>query len=287
MFRESLLDVGGVRLNVAVGPANGPPLVLLHGVTRRWQSFLPLVPWLATRWQIFAVDHRGHGASDRADRYLVDDYVHDAVRLVERHLPGPAVLCGHSLGGMTAAAVAAARPDLAIAVVSEDPPLHTMGNAVARASWMGFFRGVQRTARAGGTVAELAARLADLDVSDTGTGKVRKLKELRDPLALRFSAACLAQFDPEVLAPIVEERWLQDFEPEAVFGAVRAPLLLVQADPAAGGMLTDEDADRVAALCPTLVRVRFPGAPHVVHWAKTAELANALIAFLESVRPSS
>src|SRR5262249_28924121 len=36
-------------------PAGAPPLVLLHGVARRWQDFTPLLPALACRWQVHAL----------------------------------------------------------------------------------------------------------------------------------------------------------------------------------------------------------------------------------------
>ena len=45
---EHTFDTGevrlGVQLNYAEGPAHGPPLVLLHGLGRRWQVFLPVIP---------------------------------------------------------------------------------------------------------------------------------------------------------------------------------------------------------------------------------------------------
>src|SRR5260221_7378676 len=63
---------GERRLNVLVGPRNGPPLVLLHGVTRSWQDWRPVLPALMARWQVFALDHRGHGGSEcEAGAYLI------------------------------------------------------------------------------------------------------------------------------------------------------------------------------------------------------------------------
>lgn len=41
----------------------GPPLLLLHGVTRRGADWDPLVPVLSSRWRVIAPDQRGHGDS--------------------------------------------------------------------------------------------------------------------------------------------------------------------------------------------------------------------------------
>jgi len=65
MFKERTFDTGEVILNYAEGPASGPPLVLLHGFTGRWQGFLPLLPALSLRWHVYAPDYRGHGKSGR------------------------------------------------------------------------------------------------------------------------------------------------------------------------------------------------------------------------------
>src|SRR5687767_921873 len=100
-------------LNVSTGPATGPPLVLLHGVTRRWQDYAPLLPTLTLRWHVHALDFRGHGKSDRTAEgaYRVADYVADAAALL-RDVGKPSVVYGHSLGAMVAAGVAAAEPGL-------------------------------------------------------------------------------------------------------------------------------------------------------------------------------
>src|SRR5581483_7683841 len=79
MFTERAFNSGELLLNHAVGPVTGPPLLLLHGVTRCWRDFVTLVPPLAPRWQLHGLDFRGHGRSARAPgKYLVTDYVRDA-----------------------------------------------------------------------------------------------------------------------------------------------------------------------------------------------------------------
>src|SRR5688500_19229143 len=119
MTERTIATARSVHLNVATGPASGPPLVLLHGVTREWQDYVSLLPALTLRWQVHALDFRGHGKSGRTPgAYRVADYVADAAALL-RDLDEPAVVYGHSLGAMVVAAVAGAEPKRGRAVVME------------------------------------------------------------------------------------------------------------------------------------------------------------------------
>ena len=118
MFTQSFRDVGSVMLNVAVGPANGSPLLLLHGVLRGWRDFAPLWPALAPRWQLHAVDLRGHGQSGRSPgSYRVTDHAGDGIALV-RQLPGSVVIFGHSLGYITTDSVYRDDTNLSLIVYS-------------------------------------------------------------------------------------------------------------------------------------------------------------------------
>ncbi|MEO2032138.1 MAG: alpha/beta hydrolase, partial [Planctomycetaceae bacterium] len=106
-FVYSKKRVGDLSLNVVETESEEPTLVMLHGVTRRWQTFLPVVNAFSLRHKMMLVDFRGHGNSDRAHRYAVTDYVDDICSLIHDHVPGPVALYGHSLGAMTVAGVAA------------------------------------------------------------------------------------------------------------------------------------------------------------------------------------
>lgn len=100
MQKEKIFISGDVSLNFYEGPANGPPLILLHGVTGRWQSFLTLIPFFTPFWKVFALDLRGHGKSGRGPGpYLNTDYVEDVLQFIETEIDKSAILFGHSLGG--------------------------------------------------------------------------------------------------------------------------------------------------------------------------------------------
>jgi pimeloyl-ACP methyl ester carboxylesterase len=290
VLTERHIRRGDAALNLASGPAAGPPLLFLHGVTRRWQDFLPLVPGLAPRWTIHALDFRGHGKSSRAPgRYLVCDYVGDAVAAIDALAGEPLVLYGHSLGAMVAAVAAGARPDRVRGVVLEDPPFDTLGSRIGATPFHAFFAGVEGVLRSGiETVEAIAARLAEIRTpalnadGSLGPATVR-LGDVRDPTALRFSARCLLDVDPEVLAPIVAGRWLDGYRREAILRGIECPALLLQGDTAAGGMLPDADAAEALGRLRRGALVKLPRTGHLLHWLETPAVLRLATGFLESL----
>jgi len=279
VFAERTLAAASLRLNVAEGPHHGPPLWLLHGLGRRWQDFGPLLPDLAVRWTVRAPDHRGHGRSERAaGRYQVTDYVADAVALLKRGKE-PAVLVGHSLGGLVALGAAAAAPLAVRPVVLLDPPLGRSGESAYRDLWAGM----RPLAGGGRPIGATARELADLRLPGPAPGETVRLGDLRDAAALRFMARCLHDLDPDVLGPPLDGSWLTGFDPLAAAAAVRCPALLVVADPSRGGVLPPADAAALAATLPDGSRVDLPGVGHPVHWQDPATVVRLLHAFLGSL----
>jgi len=107
-IKEQLFSTDTVTINYAEGPASGPPLVLLHGGSGRWQAFESIMPELAQDWRLYAPDLRGHGKSGRAaGRYRLQDYTDDMIAFFGQRVMEPAVVFGHSLGGMVALLLAA------------------------------------------------------------------------------------------------------------------------------------------------------------------------------------
>ena len=89
------------------GPANRPPVILIHGAANSalvwtfWQCEL-----VAAGWPTYALDLRGHGRQDENDpidlsRTSMHDYASDVRALAEQLARRP-VLVGWSLGGLVA-----------------------------------------------------------------------------------------------------------------------------------------------------------------------------------------
>jgi len=80
MLPEKFFDTGELTINYAEGGESGPPLVLLHGLTGRWQDFQPVIPQLTPKWHVYGCDLRGHGKSGRiAGHYYLTDYLRDLI----------------------------------------------------------------------------------------------------------------------------------------------------------------------------------------------------------------
>ena len=285
MFVEQSLPVGPLQLNVMRGPANGPPLVLFHGVIRCWQTFQPILPALATRWQLWGLDFPGHGKSERSGgEYLVAEYVASATEFVHEQFREPMVIYGHSLGAMVAAGVAGALGERVLAAVLEDPPFDTMGQRIRETSLADYFRQLQPFASdRRRPIAAMAKELAEITTTDPKSGKTTRLGDVRDAAALRFLAHCLQQLDPAVLKPIVAQRWLEGYDWQAAISNSTCPLLLLQGDELVGGMLTDADATQAVVNARDATRLKFAGAGHNLHMVRTQEVLNAVTAFLEPI----
>ncbi|MEC3975909.1 alpha/beta fold hydrolase [Amycolatopsis sp. H20-H5] len=122
------LTVDGRRLSYLDFGGPGRPLLALHGHLDEGRTWSALAAALSPRWRVIAPDQRGHGDSDRAPGYTRDDYVADALALLDHLGVERVVALGHSGGGMTAYRLAARHPERVVAVVDEDGPVANHGD---------------------------------------------------------------------------------------------------------------------------------------------------------------
>jgi len=123
---EQTVDLGEVQMNYAtLGDASSRALLLIPGQTESWWGYERVMPMLAERFQVFAVDLRGQGRSTRTpDRYTLDNLGNDLVRFIDLVIGRPTLVSGLSSGGVLSAWLSAyAKPGQVIAAVYEDPPL--------------------------------------------------------------------------------------------------------------------------------------------------------------------
>ncbi|MBY8848948.1 alpha/beta hydrolase [Saccharothrix longispora] len=114
---------------------SGRGIVLLHGLMSRASTWWTVAQWLKPYGRVVAPDARGHGRNPRRGPFRTEDFAADAAAVIEERGLGPAVVIGHSMGGLHAWALAAARPDLVAAVVVEDVVPDNRGRTVDEWRW--------------------------------------------------------------------------------------------------------------------------------------------------------
>ena len=262
-------DTGDLTLNyVEVG--QGDPLVLLHGFTGNWRSWSQEIGLLSHRWHVLAPDARGHGDSSRSEdaKYGYGVRTADAASFIEGVVGGPAVVAGHSMGGATAMGIAALHPELVRAIVLEDPHVSHgyVGTEEGRASTKRSRDRLRSTARFDEMVAAVQNEDPEMDAS-----------------AARWSVTQGLKLDPDTFNPFIESAMFDDFDPDSVLSKIECPVLLMQADPEQGGVVTDEAADRLRTAIPDCRHVRFPGVGHRVHKDAPIKFRRVLFDFLDTI----
>jgi pimeloyl-ACP methyl ester carboxylesterase len=145
--RSEFIPIRGLCHHVRTwGEPGSPPLFLLHGWMDVSASFQFLVDSFARDWHIIAPDWRGFGLTEWArDGYWFPDYYADLEALLDHYQPGvPALLVGHSMGGVVASIYAGIRPERVARLVSMEGlglARHTPDQAPVRyAHWLDQLR---------------------------------------------------------------------------------------------------------------------------------------------------
>jgi len=99
----------------------GRPLVLVHGLMGRGSTWSTQLPWLMRLGSVYTYDAPWHRGRDHGDSAPIstERFVAELAAAVET-LGAPAVLVGHSMGGLHSWCLAAERPDLVRGLVVED-----------------------------------------------------------------------------------------------------------------------------------------------------------------------
>jgi pimeloyl-ACP methyl ester carboxylesterase len=125
--RHQQVEANGVTLSVSE-LGDGPPIVLLHGLTAtRWYVVLGSKLLVRRGFRLVSYDARGHGESSPApdpDAYEYRNLVEDLCALVDRTGAEKVVLAGNSMGAHTAMAYALQFPERVAALVQITPSYH-------------------------------------------------------------------------------------------------------------------------------------------------------------------
>jgi pimeloyl-ACP methyl ester carboxylesterase len=280
-FTEKDLDGSSVSIHYAEGPANGLPLMLLHGMARDWRSFSTVLPDLASRFHIFALDLRGHGGSGRALRgYSISQFADDVDEFLRVRLPGGAAVFGHSIGAMVAMS-AAARLDSKISALIVGDSMISPDNLAS--SWYGpLFRQLHELMLRRYSSEELARGIGKIQLMFPEFDQPLRLEELagNSEAALLEWARTVERTDPEALDMTLDCSAFADWDPERILPRIACPVLLLQANPELDGLLSDSDVKLAMRLLPRVRHVRFPLLGHALFMQQANPVLRAVHEFL-------
>ena len=244
-----------------MGPADGAPVVILHGLAGSAREFFATARALP-EFRTIVVDLRGHGRSTtRPGDLSREAFVADVVRVIESVVSAPVTLIGQSLGGHTAMLVAAARPDLVSRLVLLESGAG--GGGGQDHEHLGeYFRSWPLPFASRTTAREF------LGDGPLARAWVADLEERADGLWTRFEADVMVAAINAVAAP----RW-DEWE------GIAAPTLVVYGE---HGMFPAEDKTEFCGRGRNVQRVDLAGASHDSHLDAFDPWMKALRQFMDA-----
>jgi pimeloyl-ACP methyl ester carboxylesterase len=307
-FEERRFNTGEIELNYVVGPDHGPALVLIPAQMAIWETYLPNLLSLSKRFQVYAIDVRGHGKSS----WTTGDYSwasigRDMTAFLEQVVQRPTILSGNSSGGVIGLWCAANLPEWVSGLILEDAPVFSVE--------MPRFRDEDRFVYAG--LKHFVDNLGDLnnrDLANYFRGQILPVNEGKRekrlpnwfvkimsgligryerahpgepvdipyfPGAMRQLFKAISMFDPDFSRAFVDGRFYEGLDHAEALKRVQCPVLIMHGNwfrhekYGLVGALDDQDVAHIQALVPNsqVVNIR---ANHVLHRYKPDEFNQAI-----------
>lgn len=244
---------------------SGPPLLLVHGTTAdhttTWRSVLPA---LARRFTVLAMDRRGRGGSGDAPAYDLAREAEDVAAVVDA--AGEAVdVLGHSHGALCALEAALLTPRVRRLILYEGVPLR--GRDDVEADWIDRLQLILDGGDVEGVLVTMLRELVGMPADE-----IDGLRSQTDAWAVRIANA---RTIPRELRAY--ERYA--FEPRR-FGGMRAPTLLVVGEASPAREL--ENANAVARALPDARVAMLPGQQHIAMHTAPELFVDVVLDFLQS-----
>ncbi|GAA5035561.1 alpha/beta fold hydrolase [Microbacterium fluvii] len=258
--------VGRVEIALRTwGDPDLPKIVLIHGMAAHSGWWDSVAPALSVDHEVIAIDLSGHGDSGRHSSYSIQTWANEAMSIATADRR-PAILIGHSLGGLVALTAARSHGARLRGCIVVDSPLHPLPRdrtrrlqARASSPLVTMATSSEAVTRfrpmpdEGGLIPTLVERVASQSIRSTGAGYQWKV-------------------DPRVFSA---ERATEPL------GPAPCPIRLVRGE---HGMLSAEQADAAIELFAQTERATLiPGAGHHIMLSHPRLLSDALSAWVREL----
>jgi pimeloyl-ACP methyl ester carboxylesterase len=251
----------GIRMRYA---AQGDPasrsVILLHGYSDSWFSYSQVLPELARRYRVYALDLRGHGDSDRpASGYAMRDLAGDVLAFMDLQRIDRATIVGHSMGSFVAQQVVVRAPARVTGLV-------LIGSGSTPRSILG--------------VSEFARAVDALpDPVPFEFARDFQVSTIHHPIADEFLDRAIAEslkLPARVWREIMAGMLATD--PATALAERRVPTLILWGERDAVFARSEQDA--LLELVPTAAFKIYPETGHALHWERPHEFVRDLDGFI-------
>jgi N-formylmaleamate deformylase len=272
-WTQNDLLINGVRLHYyRTGQGDKRPLVLVHGFSDNGLCWTPVARDLESEYDVIMPDMRAHGLSERVQPGEKVDMAADLAELIRILGLVRPIVAGHSMGAMITYEIGVRFPELASALVLEDPPW-----------WLS--RPVQ-TPPPGELVENPFAKWVKslaTQTLDELLAQYRKDHPNWPEELVRPMCESKKQLDPTVLDIMTDRMHSQEANWLTTLQNITHPTLVFTANPELGGIVTPEVVAKIRQLNPKVTIVNIPDVGHLIRFDNYTTYMDVLRAFLKQV----
>jgi N-formylmaleamate deformylase len=247
------------------GHGEKEPIILAHGFSDNGLCWTPVARELEKKYDVIMPDMKSHGLSAPISEEEPIDMASDLVKLIQSLGLSRPIIVGHSMGAMIAFQAGIQYPNLAKAIILEDPP------------WLISQQG--KDDRSEETRMEWARKLPAQSIDELKTMNRKDHPTWTDEM-IHLMSESKKQFDPTFVDILLRSLNRNRIEWLSTIGTVGFPLLIITGNPELGGIVTGEVAARIHKLNSKIQIKNVPDVGHLIRFDKFNEFMSALLTFL-------
>jgi N-formylmaleamate deformylase len=268
------LLVNSVRIHYyRTGHGDKPPLVLVHGFSDNGLCWTPVARDLDAEYDIVMPDMRGHGLSERVQPGDKVDMAADVAGLIRTLGLTRPIVIGHSMGAMIIYQIGVRFPELASALVLEDPPWWLLPPGET----------MPPSRPAENPIAQWAKSLSNQTLEELLAQYRKEHPDWPEEL-VRPMCESKKQLDQTIVHIMTARMHSQEVDWLTTIQHIAHPMLLFAANPQLGGIVTPDVVAKVRELNPKVRIVSTPDVGYLIRFDKYTTFLDALRAFLKQAR---